>query len=1009
MVANCANTLSAHQPTGKNLTMCESHRGAFLAPAVTPPSRPKRLQLRFLLLASCSCLVLAIAATSASAQPTNAATQSSAPKVSEGVLTGTVRNQTDGTPITGATVQISGPKEVAVTTGGDGTFKFPALPPGAYKLTVKFGGQRIERDIAVESGKPATADIRIAVAGPASAVSAAEEVTILGQRAQIDLARQAQEQAPNLINIQPLEEIQKLPDVSLAEAVRRVPGVSAETDEGESRYINIRGCDAELNSTTYDGVQLLPTNNASPTAAYRAMALDSLPIGFIGSVKVTKSNTPDMDPEALCGTIDITSRTAPQGSKPFIFGDFGSGWEPSRNTPVDNFSITGGGTKGPLSAVITVSEHENWRGIDDVEPAYFNKASEPYYSISDIQQRDYELHRVRHGESVDLGLQPDKDNQWYLRAFDAGYTEWYQRQFLEIQPDGNATVLPNGQIQDTLTGSAGQAPIQKELREERETSTERLVMAGGKHTVLSDATFDYHAAYVSGDWNKPYDWNSAFQYNNPNTGTPTGTITYGLNGEGHTPLYSITGAPGYLDPHNYTLTGFNNSKAHNYDNMVTLASNLKVPLHWSFWQKYAGLDAEDESVKFGSQTTFRHKVLSAQPYTYGNLPALSLAQASAGGNETYYGGQYQNGVDIIPGYLQNLLGYTAPQMPADTISGLQQFLNAHENIYSTYLQYEATFGRLGILAGTRYEKTYDWGDAYQAGKTAGGNFFAFGVTNRHTYSNFFPSIQGRYELAPKLLLRATWSSTIARPGFNQSNPSFTIDLGSGTAAVGNPNLKPATSNNFDVSLERYLPGGAIMSIDGFDKEISNYIVPISAGGTVTIVGNCPGCVGGQNLTINTFKNVSSSYARGFEANLWGHFPGLPGIWNGLGAGVNYTYVYSSIETRPGDFTQLPESSKHTANASLFYDRQGLHLDAAVYYVSRDIFTFGSDATSDVWNAARLSMDLGASYQFQDHWVAYADAKNILDTATTYYLGNEHRPIQREFYGPTFLAGFRFNY
>jgi len=1002
MVTNCANTPSAHLPTEKNLATYESRRGVFLAPAVTSLSRPKRLQLRFLLLASCSCLVLAIAATSAIAQPTNAATQSSAPKVSEGALTGTVRNQADGTPLAGVTVEVSGPKEATATTGGDGSFKFPALPLGAYKLTVKFGGQQIERDIAVEGGKPATTDIRIVAAGPAPAVSAAEEVTILGQRAQIDLARQAQEQAPNLINIQPLDEIQKLPDVSLAEAVRRVPGISAETDEGESRYINIRGCDAELNNTTYDGVQLLPTNNASPTAAYRAMALDSLPIGFIGSVKVTKSNTPDMDAEALCGTIDITSRTAPQGSKPFIFGDFGSGWEPSRNTPVDNFSITGGGTKGPFSAVVTVSEHENWRGIDDVEPAYVNAAGTPYYALNEIQQRDYELHRVRHGESVDLGLQPDKDDQWYLRAFDAGYTEYYQRQFLDIKPAGTPTVLANGQFQDTAT-------LFKSFRDERETSTERLVMAGGKHTVLSDATFDYHAAYVSGDWLKPYDYNSEFAYNNPAGGGNTSTITYGLNGEGHTPLYSITGAPGYLDPHNYTLDAFNNSKAHNYDNMVTLATNLKIPLHWDAWKNYAGLDAEDESVKIGGQSTFRHKVLSAQPYTYGNLPTISLAQASAGGNETYYGGQYQNGVDIIPGYLQNRLGYTTTPTAGDINSGQQQWLNAHENIYASYLQYEATFGRLGILTGLRVEKTYDHSDAYQAGKDTAGNYFAFGVTARHSYANVFPSLQARYELEPKLLLRATYSSTIARPGFNQMNPSLAVDLGAPSATVGNPNLKPATANNFDVGVERYLPGGGIMSVDGFDKEISNYIIPIATGETLTFNGSCAGCVGGAQVPVNTFKNASSSYARGFEVNLWGHFPGLPGILDGLGAGANYTYVYSSVGSRPHEHTLLPESSPHTANASLFYDKHGLHLEAAVYYVSADIFTFGTDATSDIYNAARLSMDAGASYNFMDHWTAYFDAKNLLDTPHMFYEGNPHRPIQREFYGQTFLAGFRFNY
>jgi outer membrane receptor protein involved in Fe transport len=109
--------------------------------------------------------------------------------------------------------------------------------------------------------------------------------------------------------------MQKLPDVNTGEVIRRVPGISLETDTGEGRYINIRGLDADLNSTTFGGLRLPPTNSSSPSGAGRAVAFDSIPIGFVGAIKVTKSNLPEQDAEALGGTIDITPKTAPSAGR----------------------------------------------------------------------------------------------------------------------------------------------------------------------------------------------------------------------------------------------------------------------------------------------------------------------------------------------------------------------------------------------------------------------------------------------------------------------------------------------------------------------------------------------------------------------------------------------------------------------------------------------------------------------------------------------------------------------
>ncbi|MBU6478721.1 MAG: TonB-dependent receptor plug domain-containing protein, partial [Xanthomonadaceae bacterium] len=403
------------------------------------------------------------------------------------------------------------------------------------------------------------------------------DVLVVAPRTSAALARLTQQYAPNLINIRTGEQIHALPDLSAAEAVRRIPGISMETDEGEGRYVNIRGLDADLNSTTYSGVPLMPTNNASPFGGYRGVALDSIPSGFIGAVKVTKSNLPSQDAEALGGTIEVLPKTAPMHQGPFLDGNVGAGYEPLRGTPVSEFSLTGGGRFGPFSIVLTASRHADSRGIDDVEPAYFDDAAHPYQALSVIEQCDYELHRRRHGYALDLGYQPNEDNKWYFRAFDAGFTERYKRQYMDIVPDGNTTLLANGALQDTLNAPGA---ISKSLRDEQETERERLYMLGGENKLnaLAGTTLDYHVASVEGTYNKPYDYNSTFTYTPPSAATST--IAYNLNGPGHVPLYVIDGAPGYLDPANYSLSSLANGKQYNFDRETSYAVNSKTPVEW---------------------------------------------------------------------------------------------------------------------------------------------------------------------------------------------------------------------------------------------------------------------------------------------------------------------------------------------------------------------------------------------------------------------------------------------
>src|SRR3984893_9105422 len=841
-----------------------------------------------------------------------------------------------------------------------------------------------------------------AAAETSNAKNALEEITVTAQRTTEAEAREAQMEAPNLIDIETFGQSRKLPDMSTAEAVRRVPGISLETDEGEGRYVNIRGFDADLNSTTFGGLRLPPTNNASPFNGYRAVTLDSIPIGLVGAITVTKSNLPSQDAEALGGTIEIPPKTAPPGGAPFFQGNIGSGYEPLRRTPVVDVAFTGGwrfgGSGGyqPFSVRAPATTYENKRGIDDVEPdGYFNDAAHPYSAFGDMQQRDYELNRWRHGFGIDLGYQPTEDHSYYVRAFDAGYTERYWRQFLQLTPDGNTTVLPNGLLMDTL---AVPGAIHKSLRDEEETAKDQVFVLGGKN-LLGGNTLDYRIGYTRGSWIKAYDYNSSFGYAPAATESPP--ITYSASGQGHTPVYSISGAS-YLDPTKFQLDGFGNSTADHYDREFSVASNLRVPVRWG------GFDSENLQV--GVSARLRKKRSLDQPYSYPTLPALLLADVAAGANETYYASQYQNGVDIRPGLLQSMLG-PGTIGPADQTSQAQQYLFVKENVYAAYGQYQMTRGRLGLLCGARVERSHDDSNAFSAGQgvNQSGNplYFTNPVSASHSYTNLFPSLQARYEIQPTLITRATWSSTIARPGFNQSTASLSIDLGAGQVTTGNPNLKPATSNSFDVTIEKYLPDAGILAFGIFDKEIKDYIVGKISNQPLTNNGLYPGST--QPFRIISFTNASKSHARGLEFNWEQRLKNLPGCLGGLGVSANYTFVDSQFAIRPGEPSPLPSASKNTWNASVFYERDGLALRLAAYSVSADLFAIGTDKSSDVLNGRRTSMDFGSTYALQSNFALYFNIKNLLNTRHVFYQGTPDRPIQREFYGQDYLFGLRYDF
>jgi TonB-dependent receptor len=270
----------------------------------------------------------------------------------------------------------------------------------------------------------------------------------------------------------------------------------------------------------------------------------------------------------------------------------------------------------------------------------------------------------------------------------------------------------------------------------------------------------------------------------------------------------------------------------------------------------------------------------------------------------------------------------------------------------------------------------------------------------------FPTVQGRYEFRHDLLGRLTYSSGIARPGFAQITPGASISVADQSVTVGNPKLKPTIGQNVDATLEWYPGSGQIAALGLFYKDFSNYILL-----SQDIVQGYPfPGLGGLPTTVQSYSN-GPAHAYGAEAQYQQQLVFLPDPFDHLGFSANLTAVDSRAQIHPGIHGLMPSTAKLTWNAAVFFEQSSLDVRLAASYIGQNLFAFG-DITSnaqDVYSHSRLSLDFGASYAVSHMLRVYFDAKNLLDTPLEFTEGPSiQRPIQREFYGITLLAGVRYS-
>ena len=237
----------------------------------------------------------------------------SATVAADGSLEGRISDASSRANVPGAVLKIHAKdnqkikREILVE---DGRFRLSNLPAGQYDLSISLSNETLYQDsIEIKDNEVLESNIEINTDS-----QPVEEVLVVGQAAQIQRALDRQRYADNMISAINADAIGQLPDNNAAEALQRIPGLSIERDQGEGRFVRVRGISPDLNSVSVNGTQV-----PAPESGSRAVALDVVPADLLSSLVVTKTLTPDMDANSIGGSIDVKSLSAFERDGGFLY------------------------------------------------------------------------------------------------------------------------------------------------------------------------------------------------------------------------------------------------------------------------------------------------------------------------------------------------------------------------------------------------------------------------------------------------------------------------------------------------------------------------------------------------------------------------------------------------------------------------------------------------------------------------------------------------------------------
>ncbi|MFZ5550907.1 MAG: TonB-dependent receptor [Pseudomonadota bacterium] len=792
----------------------------------------------------------------------------------------------------------------------------------------------------------------------APAAAPTQTVVVTGQAANLRNALDAQQQSDRIVSVVRADGIGQLPDSNAAEALQRLPGVSTENDQGEGRYVRVRGLGPDLNSVSINGA-LVP----SPESGRRAVALDVLPAGLIRSLEVSKTITPDQDANAIGGHIEVTTLSAFDHKGRFVSADLGLGHDGNtgRTSPHGSLVFSDRLLGGRLGFALGVSSEQRQFGSDNVETGGAWEDGR----LEEFERRDYRITRQRDALALNLDWRPTEGERWFLRSFASRFADTEQREAQVIEFAGAQA-----------PGEAGEAEVARELKSRKETQHILSLQLGGERRFGDWSVSAALGASQAGEDLPRHIAGATFAGNDDFAGV-------GYTG---TRRPRLTGPASLYDAASYSLDEIELSRGMTTDNEQHGQLDLRRR-----WQ----LGEVDGELKFGARLSHRTKRNDETTWVVGSdvVAEAGMAAYATGPVDHAFG-------DFGPGLSASrlkaaLAGLDLGEFTDDEGSAIADY-RLGEDVNAAYVQTQFDLGDWRLLAGVRHERSRL---RARGTRIADGDFSPVDV--RQHRQAWLPGLHARYDLGRATSVRAAWSTTLVRPTFEQLAPGTLID--GDEASFGNPLLAPMRASNLDLGIEHRIDRDGALSAYAFHKRLKNFVYRTDVAGS----GDWA-----DFDEAETFVNGERAEVSGIELSWSQALRSLPAPWNGLVVGANLALARSEARIAQGGESRrirLPSQSDRSANLMLGYETGPFSVRLALNHKSAYLLEVGdvTDASQDQYVAAQNQLDLSARWQLAADWQLSAQVQNLNNAAYYVHTGSRDQNVQYEQYGRTFKLALKY--
>ena len=914
-----------------------------------------------------------------------------------GLVSGTVKDAT-GMTLPGAVLKLDRFNRYTVSDN-DGYFEFLNVPAGSYRVEVEYlGYEPAVLEATVTAGGNAVVDF--VMQEGAQEIGA---VVVMGDQARGQAkALNQQKTNVNVSNVISADQIGRFPDSNIGDALKRVPGIAMQNDQGEARNIVVRGLASELNSVTLNG-------NRIPSAEgdNRKVQMDVIPSDMIQTIEVNKTLTPDMDADAIGGSVDLVTRAAAGGQR--ISLTLLGGYNPIRTGATGSGSFVYGNRffNDRLGVVLSASYMNKDYGSDNIE-AVWAQDDEGNVYVEEMDIRKYDVQRIRRSATLNIDWKIDSRN---TIAADLMYN-WrddrearYRTQFKDIEPvyDGSAITGYEGTVvRETKGGIDDRRNRTRRLEDQRVQS----YVLSGTHLLSPKVDMDWSLSYAKASEDRPHE-----RY-----------IEYVQEGLSMNEDLADTRLPYINAPgQNYSDFVFDKlTEQHDYTQEEEYAAkvNLRMPLSVVREQK--------GRLRVGLSARWKNKRRSNDFYEYvptGSMPVLSDMEHEVYDRPLVQGDRYVPGMFVSSGYIGNVDLYnpslfTPEADPSEYMAGNY---DAGERILAGYLRWDQNITNdLMFIAGVRVENTdLDYRGNYILDEDYDN---ADERHNRNNYTNVLPGLTLKYDLNDRTVLRAAFTTALARPNYYALVPYVDIQREKREITAGNPNLKATYSYNFDLLGEYYSKSVGIVSGGLFYKRLDNFIfnyldIDYTA---EKFAADFPGFTNpigeGEVWEYLRPMNGRSVDMFGFEVALQRKLDFLPGRFlRNFGVMLNYTFTHSvtrGIYNEDGEErtnVSLPGTAPHMVNASLSWENSRLSVRVSLNYTAGYLDEVASEAFGDRYYDGQLFLDANASYRFGKYVRVFFEANNLTNQPLRYYQGIRSRMAQLEYYKGTFNLGVKIDF